>query len=403
MSPVCFVFHVWNDHELGKRLARQLRQYHPDSDIIAIADGAEADQPGFAEFCQGLGVRYVVGDRLKTRLEGARWTERFMNLYLTHSDAPVLVRLDPDTFVHRPFAYFPPGDYFGQWQNHEAGIHVQGACAGFSRRACTDLIESGLLHDPKYLLGTYHYERYGMYRHPDEAHSTEKVTAEDIVLGDIFSKRLDHLSISNWLEVAGGMLFRGIPPENADLKLAATHPVRYNTPEERANLIGQSLIGSCTNLQLQWIYERATGLCVDVGTFHGRAAAVMAAKGARVAAIDTWNNYTNERGKLVRASEAGAGIEASFRRFGLQAEFVRGDSLVECQRFADGSIDFLFLDSHWAPEFKRAEVVAWLPKVRPGGIIAGREFTYQIQAVLPKGRLHHGLWWSVAQGSNFEG
>lgn len=42
--------------------------------------------------------------------------------------------------------------------------------------------------------------------------------------------------------------------------------------------------------------------------------------------------------------------------------------------FADQSVDFVFIDANHTYDFVKADVNAWLPKIKPGGIIAGHDY-----------------------------
>jgi cephalosporin hydroxylase len=50
---------------------------------------------------------------------------------------------------------------------------------------------------------------------------------------------------------------------------------------------------------------------------------------------------------------------------------VPADSVKASSLFADNSVSMVFLDTDHSYEHLRAEIVAWLPKVKIGGIIAG--------------------------------
>ena len=65
---------------------------------------------------------------------------------------------------------------------------------------------------------------------------------------------------------------------------------------------------------------------------------------------------------------------------------VQGESTTVAQTFDDGSVDAVFIDADHRYEHVRADIAAWLPKVRRGGMIAGhdyesREFPGVVQAV----------------------
>lgn len=58
-------------------------------------------------------------------------------------------------------------------------------------------------------------------------------------------------------------------------------------------------------------------------------------------------------------------------------QFVRpiyGDSLRIAERYAVKSLDFVFIDGNHGEESVAADVEAWLPKMKPGGIIAGHDW-----------------------------
>jgi hypothetical protein len=60
------------------------------------------------------------------------------------------------------------------------------------------------------------------------------------------------------------------------------------------------------------------------------------------------------------------------------------DSVFGASRYIDGTLDFVFIDADHQYASVRRDIDAWLPKVKPGGIIAGHDhcpdFTGVIQA-----------------------
>lgn len=44
--------------------------------------------------------------------------------------------------------------------------------------------------------------------------------------------------------------------------------------------------------------------------------------------------------------------------------------------FSDGSVDFAFVDGDHRPESVRADIEAWWPKVKPGGVLAGHDYDH---------------------------
>lgn len=57
-----------------------------------------------------------------------------------------------------------------------------------------------------------------------------------------------------------------------------------------------------------------------------------------------------------------------------RAKILRQDSLEAAKAIADGSLDFVFIDADHSYEGCKADIEAWLPKVREGGFIAGHDY-----------------------------
>jgi len=69
----------------------------------------------------------------------------------------------------------------------------------------------------------------------------------------------------------------------------------------------------------------------------------------------------------------------------------RGRSIEQAAKVADGSVDLVFLDADHTYKQVKADIEAWLPKVRPGGWLSGHDYN------------HNGPWknkWGVAKAVN---
>ena len=53
---------------------------------------------------------------------------------------------------------------------------------------------------------------------------------------------------------------------------------------------------------------------------------------------------------------------------------IKEHSNIAPQRFEDRSIDFVFIDADHTYEAVKSDIIAWLPKIRPGGIISGHDY-----------------------------
>jgi predicted O-methyltransferase YrrM len=92
--------------------------------------------------------------------------------------------------------------------------------------------------------------------------------------------------------------------------------------------------------------------------------------------VDSWQNYGTYLMSDMRPDMAKAYAEASeiYSRYGSKATMIRGWSTDVAKTIPDGSLDFVFIDANHTYEFVVADIAAWDPKVRKGGIIYGHDF-----------------------------
>ncbi|HKJ23652.1 MAG TPA: class I SAM-dependent methyltransferase [Myxococcota bacterium] len=57
-----------------------------------------------------------------------------------------------------------------------------------------------------------------------------------------------------------------------------------------------------------------------------------------------------------------------------RVRFVQGWSDAVAKEFDDASLDLVFIDADHSEEGVRSDLAAWMPKVRPGGIVAGHDY-----------------------------
>lgn len=217
-----FIFSVYDDRPLVERLVIDLQRIYPESKLICIADGA--DVPGFAQFAAERGITYVVGEtRLKPAHNGGLWLERMLKTALKYSTGQHIVRADGDLKVWRRFKYLPSADISGAIHKRHGFAFPNGSCQIMKRSAIEAILASGVLQDSLYATSPeFAYERYGEYRHADEDVDLMPMSLDDVILGHVV-QRLG-LSLAPFWDC--DIQFRGEPHHNADLKYAATHPVR---------------------------------------------------------------------------------------------------------------------------------------------------------------------------------
>lgn len=144
--------------------------------------------------------------------------------------------------------------------------------------------------------------------------------------------------------------------------------------------------------ELAWLAERAreSAVIVEVGAWLGRTTRVFADHTAgQVVAIDPWDGYTNDDGTLAewmlrRAGGSWAKAYQAFRSHVADAlkdgrvSVIRKPSLeaapVLARKLKGQLADFIFLDGDHRYEAVLADIHAFAPFVKPGGILAGHDY-----------------------------
>ena len=133
----------------------------------------------------------------------------------------------------------------------------------------------------------------------------------------------------------------------------------------------------------------STGHFVEVGAWLGRSACLMGSlirdshKPICFDAIDHGLGDPGVRPYMDELRETGRTIADELRRnvaaCGL-AEYVNVrimDSVEAAHTYREQSLDFVFIDGAHEEEPVRRDVMAWLPRVRPGGVLAGHDWPYE--------------------------
>lgn len=164
---------------------------------------------------------------------------------------------------------------------------------------------------------------------------------------------------------------------------------------------------------------RPGGLAVEVGTWKGRSAYVLATQcaevGARLLCIDTWAplgaDHPRARDYREREyrelSEDPEAVFQAFREnltaFAGIVEAWRGDSRVLHVQLHDGSADLVYLDGDHSEPVIGQDLDHFWPKVRPGGVFCGDDWgqegvTPAVIARFPRVSVMGGLWWVRRDG-----
>jgi glycosyltransferase involved in cell wall biosynthesis len=147
---------------------------------------------------------------------------------------------------------------------------------------------------------------------------------------------------------------------------------------------------SYPNLYTQFVNETPNGgTIVEVGSWKGKSTAYLgvevinSGKDIRVYAVDTWLGSPNED---VHQNDPAVVSGTLFNMFvdnmapiNSQKKVVwplRADSIEAAKEFEDGSVDCIFIDASHDYENVKKDITAWLPKVKPGGILAGHDWSW---------------------------
>lgn len=117
---------------------------------------------------------------------------------------------------------------------------------------------------------------------------------------------------------------------------------------------------------------------VEVGSWKGRSSAYMAVeiansnKDIAFYCVDTWQGSREHQGQDL------SGLYQTFLDNMRPVEHhyfpLKLTSLEASRRFKDESLDFVFLDASHEYEDVREDILAWLPKIKPGGVLAGHDY-----------------------------
>jgi len=132
----------------------------------------------------------------------------------------------------------------------------------------------------------------------------------------------------------------------------------------------------------QWIKERGWKTGVEVGVKDGRTYLYLLQKcpSLKLTGVDI---FEPRPGIEVEGGESHAESqlpehEARLRKitkdcFSTRGRLIKGLSLDAVADFEDGSLDFVFIDADHREAAVRADIAAWRPKIRPGGVLCGHD------------------------------
>lgn len=138
-----------------------------------------------------------------------------------------------------------------------------------------------------------------------------------------------------------------------------------------------------------WLTHHKYANVAEVGVCRGEFSYTLLSEWVgRLFMVDAWKHYTDPAYRDI-ANATQDEHEINFQkaslvaqRFRHRAQIVRGDSLEVAAQFPVGVLDVVYLDSNHTYEHVKKELAVWVPKIKPGGAIAGHDF---LDAELPDG------------------
>lgn len=147
-------------------------------------------------------------------------------------------------------------------------------------------------------------------------------------------------------------------------------------------------------LEHLWVTNGRPVQIAEVGCWKGHSTAylmqVLAQRNVPfvLMAVDLWHpDYFVGHSQLPPELRAGLGEDALFAMFMANTAFVttwdtkkgdllvvREDSALAARHVEDQSVDMVFIDADHTYDAVVRDINAWLPKVRPGGILAGHDY-----------------------------
>jgi SAM-dependent methyltransferase len=118
---------------------------------------------------------------------------------------------------------------------------------------------------------------------------------------------------------------------------------------------------------------------VEVGCYAGEATALFLTRVASVTCVDPWKDYLEfNNAEAPIAMRDMASVEAAFDAVVATAagrvQKLKMTSVEAAALIADGSVDVVYIDGNHGYLDVLEDIAAWLPKVKPGGLLAGHDY-----------------------------
>ena len=244
-SDITFCLMVYKDYRDARKAIASIRRSFPRSPVIVISDG-DSD-PRHVALAERYQCRYILGKRLFLTEYGGQLKHRYLSLFL-EQPTKWLVKIDPDTRVHRRFNYLLDGRaIYGTLLYHEPNARpkhfpiVQGGATCYPRAVCQEIIDSGILLSDELLDYRRTYAEFPQTVRRAEAESEGLVSDDNM---NRYLCRQLNIPVCSFPEVYSTW---GGPIRNPNCRYALTHPhksswVVLNRQFKQPHLVPHSLL-----------------------------------------------------------------------------------------------------------------------------------------------------------------
>ena len=122
------------------------------------------------------------------------------------------------------------------------------------------------------------------------------------------------------------------------------------------------------------LVEMGLTMGAEIGVETGLYAESLCRAGIKLYAVDSWTTYPEYREHVTQEKINGFYKKAKERLEPYGATLIKKFSTDAAKDFKDGSLDFVYIDGNHRIEQVIADLTAWIPKVKKGGIVAGHDF-----------------------------
>lgn len=136
---------------------------------------------------------------------------------------------------------------------------------------------------------------------------------------------------------------------------------------------------------LEWLKDIPNPVGAEIGVFAGELSRrLLQRSDLTLYLVDSWSAKHDQR--YADSGDFHANLSQAKQDYfcrltqqmvgfaGSRAKILRKDSVEAAKDIPDGSLDFVFIDADHSYEGCKADIEAWLPKVKPGGFISGHDY-----------------------------